>query len=243
MKNELKRRGATAPLLGSKIKLVIEKLVVGGAGIARHDGFVIFVPLVAPQDEIIAEITLVKKNFAEGRLVEILKSGPDRREAPCPFAGDCGGCNWQHITDTEQLKQKETLVFETLKKFLPGVPFDYLPIKASPRSWRYRNRIQPKFKDNKFGFFARGSHEIIDLGDCLITEEALISKFSEVKSWAQRHNRSEIQRLEIYLSEEGVVRFNSIDEDDDGIGFSQVNRFQNEDLIKTALSWSEEERP
>ncbi|WP_374029444.1 class I SAM-dependent RNA methyltransferase [Bdellovibrio bacteriovorus] len=230
--------GAQAPLLGSKIKLNIEKLAIGGAGVARHEGMVVFVPQAAPNEEVLAEVTLVKKNFVEAKIVEILKPGPARRDAPCAVASICGGCNWQHITEEEQLRQKEKLVLETIKKFNPGLQFEYLPIKGSPRHLRYRNRIQPKFKDGKFGFFARNSHDIVEIKDCLITEETLTNKFSEVRDWAKQKQSKDLQRMEMYIAEEGDVRYGLITDEDDGIGFSQVNRFQNEDLVNTALEWA-----
>ncbi|KHD88010.1 MAG: RNA methyltransferase [Bdellovibrio sp. ArHS] len=241
MSAKINKGGAQAPLLGSKIKLHIEKLSIGGAGVARHEGMVVFVPQAAPNEEVLAEVTLVKKNFTEAKILEVLKPGPSRRTPPCPVANICGGCNWQHITEEEQLAQKEKLVLETIKKFNPTLKFDYLPIQKSPRSLRYRNRIQPKFQHGRFGFFARNSHDIVEISDCPITEEALTEKFSEVKSWAQQKNAKELLRLEMYISEEGPVRYGLITEDDDGIGFSQVNRFQNEDLVRTALDWAGEE--
>lgn len=228
-------------ILSSQIKIKIEKLAIGGAGIARHDGLVIFVPQAAPEDELLVEITSKKKNFAEARIVEILKPGPARRTPPCRYAHECGGCNWQHLTEDEQRRQKELLVLETIKKFNPTLDFEYLPLQKSSHSLRYRNRIQPKFKDGKFGFFARNSHEIVEIDDCLITEEALTKKFPEVRAWAAAKKSSELQRLEMYLSDSEEVRYGLITDDDDGIGFSQVNRFQNEDLLKTALDWAGED--
>lgn len=238
MQKKSNRGGAKAPPLGSKIKVKIEKLAIGGAGVARYEGLVVFVPQVAPNEEVLVEITLVKKNFAEAKLLEVLTPSSSRRTPPCPIAADCGGCNWQHLTEEEQRHQKEKLVFETIRKFNPTAEFEYLPIKPSPRSLRYRNRIQPKFKNGNFGFFARNSHEIIETTDCLITEEALAAHFSEVKTWAQNKDEKSLQRLEMYISEDGPIRYGAITDEDDGIGFSQVNRFQNQDLIKTALSWA-----
>ncbi|MGZ3774915.1 MAG: class I SAM-dependent RNA methyltransferase [Pseudobdellovibrionaceae bacterium] len=238
MSSKTNGRGAEAPLLGSKIKLKIEKLSIGGAGVARYEGMVVFVPQAAPNEEVLGEVTLVKKNFVEAKILEILSPSPARRLPPCSVASVCGGCNWQHLTEEEQLHQKQMLVFETVKKFNPTLNFEYLPIKKSPRSLRYRNRIQPKFKNNHFGFFARNSHEIVEINDCLITEEELTNKFTDVKSWVQQKNSKELQRLEMYMSSNGDIRYGLITDEDDGIGFSQVNRFQNEDLIQTALDWA-----
>lgn len=231
-------RGAQAPLVGSKLKLHIEKLAVGGAGVARHEGLVVFVPLAAPHDELLVEITTSKKNFAEGRILEILKAGPSRRDPPCPVATICGGCNWQQIDEDEQRSQKELLVQETIKKFNPELAFEYLPLRPSPRSLRYRNRIQPKYRAGKFGFFARNSHDIVDIADCPITESTLTDQFATVRAWIGKKNLKGTQRLEMYISDQDQVRYGLITDEDDGIGFSQVNRFQNDELVETALKWS-----
>lgn len=238
MKKNLHQRGAQAPLVGSKATVKIDKLAVGGAGVARHEGLVVFVPLAAPDDELLVEFTLVKKNFSEARILEIIRPGPARRTPPCPVALVCGGCNWQQISEEEQRRQKEQIVLETIQKFNRGLEFEYLPIQASPRSLRYRNRIQPKYANGRFGFFARNSHEIVAIEDCPITETALTDKFSEVKQWLQSQKKSGLQKLEMYISEDDSVRYGLISEEDDGIGFSQVNRFQNVDLIRTALDWA-----
>lgn len=239
MSMKSRKGGAQAPLLGSRVQLKVEKMAIGGAGVARHEGMVVFIPLAVPQEEILAEITLVKKNFMEAKIVEILQPSPFRRETPCPVANTCGGCNWQQITEEEQRRQKESLVLETLKKFNPGLDFTYLPLQPSPRVFRYRNRIQPKFQKNAFGFFAKNSHQVVDIQDCPITEEKITAAFPEVRAWVKKTGPgSELQRLEMYLSSDEKLHYGLITDEDEGVGFSQVNRFQNEDLKRTVLSWA-----
>lgn len=242
MKKNLHQRGAQAPLVGfkagSQIKVKVEKLAIGGAGVARHEGLVVFIPQAAPNEELLVELTLVKKNFSEARILEILSPSPFRRTPPCPVANVCGGCNWQHIDEAEQLRQKELLVLETIKKFNRDLEFEYLPIQKSPRSLRYRNRIQPKYANDNFGFFARNSHAIVPITDCPITETTLTDRFAEVKKWIRDQKKPGLQKLEMYISEDNEVRYGLISDDDDGIGFSQVNRFQNVDLIQTVLDWT-----
>lgn len=224
---------------GQQLTVTIEKLAIGGSGIARHDGFVVFVPDAAPGDELLVEITTKKKNFAEAQIVKILKPGPSRRIPPCPIADRCGGCNWQHVEESEQRQQKQIMVQEILKKFLPGHDFEYLPIQSSP-SLRYRNRIQPKYYRGKFGFFARRSHEIVEATDCPITEEKITNEFARIKSEMDKKyaKSKDIQRLEIYLDQYEKPQWLLMGEEKEGVGFSQVNRFQNEDLLRTALDWS-----
>lgn len=229
--------------MSSHFSVTIEKLAIGGSGIARHDGLVIFVPDAAPGDDLLVEVTTKKKNFAEARIVKIITPGPSRRAPPCPIANRCGGCNWQHIDEPEQRRQKQLLVQETLAKFLPGTPLPFLPLVESPLSLRYRNRIQPKYSQGRFGFFARRSHEIIEAKDCPITEEKLTREFAGIK--AQLDTRflksKDIQRLEVYLDQNENPQWLLMGEEKEGVGFSQVNRFQNEDLLRTALEWSEGE--
>lgn len=224
-----------------QLTVTIEKLAIGGSGIARHDGFVVFVPDSAPGDELLVEITTKKKNFAEAQILKILKPGPSRRTPPCPIAERCGGCNWQHVDESEQRHQKQIMVQEILKKFLPGQDLPFLPLKESPLSLRYRNRIQPKYLRGRFGFFGRRSHEIVEAQDCLITEEKITAEFAKIKSELDKKyaNTKDIQRLEIYLDQYEKTQWLLMGEEKEGVGFSQVNRFQNEDLIRTVLDWSE----
>lgn len=233
------KRGAKAPLLHSELTVTVEKLAMGGAGVARHEGMVIFIPQAAPQDVLRIRLTTQKKNFAEGEILEILSPGPSRRVPPCPVAHRCGGCSWQHITEEEQRRQKELIVLETLKKFNRDISFEYLGIEPSPLSFRYRNRIQPKYENGKFGFFARGSHSIVPVEDCLITEEDLTLKFKSLRLQLNKQQLKGLQRLELYLDTEGQVRHSTLDSSEEGVGFSQVNRFQNESLIQTTLQWIE----
>ena len=242
MSSKNTRRGAQAPLLGSRLRLHIEKLAIGGNGVARHEGLVVFVPGAAPDEEVLAEVTLAKKNFLEAKILEIIKPSPFRRTPPCPVANICGGCNWQHLEESAQLSQKELLVKEALQKFNRDLSFEYLPIQKSPRSLRYRNRIQPKFYRGKFGFFARGSHSIVEVSDCPITEEILTARFTELKDWAAQKNSRDLLKLELYLSDQNEVRYGLITDEDDGVGFSQVNRFQNPQLLQTSLEWAGEVR-
>lgn len=227
--------------VGLTLQVRIEKMAIGGSGIARHDGLVIFVPDSAPGDELLVNIRIKKKNYAEAQIKEILEPGPARRSPPCPIADRCGGCNWQHLTEAEQRIQKQLLVQETLSKFLPGIDLPFSPLKESPLSLRYRNRIQPKYSRGQFGFFSRRSHEIVEANDCPITEEKLTSEFPKIKAALDKKflNSKDIQRLEIYLDQNEAVQWLMMGDEKDGVGFSQVNRFQNEDLVKTVLEWSE----
>ena len=77
---------------GDKLTVHIDRLAIGGRGVARHEGLVIFVSDTAPDEDVEIQLTFVKKNFAEAKLLSIVKASPHRRKPPCPVAGICGGC-------------------------------------------------------------------------------------------------------------------------------------------------------
>jgi 23S rRNA (uracil1939-C5)-methyltransferase len=233
MKSRNPGKGPQGSLLGQRIPLKIDKLAVGGDGLGRHEGMVVFVPFSVPGDEILVEITQQKSNLAFARILDFIAKSPERIEPPCPYYFECGGCNWQHVDPMAQLKYKQDLVGETLRKFL-GFDTPVLPIIPSPRNWRYRNRIQLSAQGSRLGFKKRKSHDIIDIKDCLITEETLTTALENVRQSV----KSPQQKIELYLTSQGQAKWEEIEDLGEGVGFSQVNRFQNEDLIRTVLEWA-----
>lgn len=224
------------PAVGDKKKVRIEKLAIGGAGIARTDGFVLFVDLAAPDDELLVQVTSMKERHGEARILEILQPGPSRRTPPCPYAGECGGCNWQQLTDEEQRRQKQLLLNETLSRFLPGRSVPLLPFVPSPRPLRYRNRVQPRYQQGRLGYFKRKSHEFLPVRDCLLVEEPLSEYFRNPPTLSGKVPED---RLELRLGPDGGTSFSFEGEGfGEGFSFSQVNRHQNEDLVRTVLEWA-----
>jgi len=132
--------------------LTIETLVNGGAGLARHEGRVIFVPHTAVGDRVRCRIVSAKKQYAEAQLLEVLEPASKRRRPPCVVAGDCGGCQWQHLSYAEQLHWKGTLFRETLVRRCGVDPAQVHPIVASAAEWNYRSRVQLKCHVSQQGF-------------------------------------------------------------------------------------------
>lgn len=220
------------------VELKIEKLSLGGDGIARKDGLVYFVPMTAPGDLILAQVLETKKNFAKARLTKILEPSPNRIEAPCKYYGECGGCNWQHLDYPTQVAQKDQIVKEQLRSFANDKA-QFLPIISSPKDFRYRNRIQLKYKKPHLGFFARRSHSVVDIEDCLICEEPVADAFSKARKMVGDKKLDEVPKIELLLNPQSEnVEISFEDSPFDGVGFSQVNRFQNENLIAKTIEWA-----
>ncbi len=225
--------------VGDVLEIKIEKMVAGGSGLSRHQNAVIFVPKSAPGDTLKVEITEAKKNFYFARILEILQPSAERRVAPCPYYSECGGCDWQHLEETSQLRIKQQLIRETFSKFLPGEFLPEFEIRPSPKSFRYRNRIQPKNQNSHFGFYAQGTHNLIEIEDCLITEEKLMSAWPQFKKEIL-DKKIPRGRYEFYLDENEEPRWYELGEEKDSQGFSQVNRFQNDNLILELLNYSQD---
>ena len=230
-----KKRVEPPFLLGEEIELSIDSLAVGGSGVGRYQGFVVFVPLTCPGDQVKVRLSLIKKNFAEADLLQVIHSSSKRVEAPCSVFSDCGGCSWQHISYEEQLQQKQLIVEQTFKKKkFRQDDFHLRKTVPSPKPFRYRNRIQLKVdSEGHGGFYARKSHRIIDIDDCLIAEEKICQKLPDLKRKNHSLKEEQHREIEIYLSQKGEVATGDTSE----MGFSQVNQSVNEILIKDVLTY------
>ncbi len=99
---------------GEELELQIDSLAYGGNGVARLNGFVVFVRGGLPGDRVSARVTKMKRGFAEATRSEVLEASGDRVEAPCPHFGVCGGCRFQDLAYEAQAAQKEQQVRDSL---------------------------------------------------------------------------------------------------------------------------------
>jgi 23S rRNA (uracil1939-C5)-methyltransferase len=135
---------------GAEIELEIQSLAFGGRGVAKVDGFVVFVEDALPGQVVTARILRKRKGYAEARVVEILKPSPEAVEPRCPHFRDCGGCLFQHLEYAAQLKYKRQQVLESLLH-LGG--FAHPPVRetlASPQQFYYRNKMEFSFGDQRW---------------------------------------------------------------------------------------------
>lgn len=152
--------------------LTVETMINGGAGLARHEGRVVFIPYTTVDDIVSCRVTKVKKNFLEAEITEILKPSPLRRQPICPVAGNCGGCQWQHFPYPEQVRWKETLFRESLTRQCQVDPARILPIVPAVNEWNYRSRAQIKCCNTNAGFvtgfYQPKSHHVVPIEQCPI---------------------------------------------------------------------------
>ncbi len=171
---------------GHTLELNIERMAYGGRGIARMDGFVIFVRGAVPGDRVMARIYKKKKDYAEAGLVELLDASCDRIEAACPYAGYCGGCQWQHVAYEKQLEFKSEHIKEPLERIAGLKDVLVRPLLPSGNIFGYRNKMEFSFSDRRWylpdelpfkekgedfalGLHVPGTyHKVIDMTACLL---------------------------------------------------------------------------
>ncbi|RLB11396.1 MAG: 23S rRNA (uracil(1939)-C(5))-methyltransferase RlmD [Deltaproteobacteria bacterium] len=169
---------------GDIIELSIEKMAIGGFGIARVNRFVIFVKGAVAGDKVKARVYKKKKDYAEAKVLEVITPSINRVEAKCPYFNSCGGCQWQHIKYEAQLSYKHMLVEEAISQIgkLNNVPV--LETLPSPEVFEYRNKMEFTFSNKPWVIskseqsekppFALGLHipgsfdRVIDIQNCLL---------------------------------------------------------------------------
>jgi 23S rRNA (uracil1939-C5)-methyltransferase len=214
------------------VTVTVTDLSRGGPGVARDDqGRVIFLPLTAPGDRVVARIVGQQKRYAQGEVVEWLERSPLRVEPACEAFGRCGGCQWQHLPYDYQWKTKVAGVRHALERSSVAVPavFEELPAE---QVLGYRNRIQLRSEGQALGFFARRSHETIDLKGCPVARSELNAVWEETRALAVEKNgtsRDGRTKVELEVLPEGSIRriFNAPHA---AGGFRQVHDAQNEKL-------------
>lgn len=157
---------------GQKFPLTIKRLGINGEGIGYFKRNVVFVQGALPGEEITAQVTNVKRNFAEARIMKLRKPSPHRQTPPCPIYDACGGCQLQHMTYEQQLVEKRDLVVQALERYLKGVNVKIEKTIGMEDPWNYRNKsqFQTRLKGQKViaGLFAEGSHQLLDIEQCIV---------------------------------------------------------------------------
>ena len=155
------------------IRVTIEDLSSDGLGVGHSDGMAFFIKDTVIGDEVEAKIMKMKKTYGYARMTKLLLPSPDRIEARCPVARQCGGCQIQSMSYPAQLRFKENKVRNNLMRIgkFENPPME--PIIGMDTPFRYRNKAQFPIgysRDGRriAGFYAGRTHAIIECEDCLL---------------------------------------------------------------------------
>ena len=150
---------------------VITDYTAEGQGVAHIEGCAVFIPNAVAGEKYRVRIEVAKKNWAAGKIVEILEKSPHRVNRECPVAKLCGGCDFWHMDYEEETRLKKQRVMDCLNR-LGGESLADIPILAAPTCHGYRNKAQYPVAQKKgrayAGFFKAGTHEVVENDRCLI---------------------------------------------------------------------------
>ncbi len=154
--------------MNGEVQVNIESMAFKGYGVARVDGKVLFIPHSVIGDKAWIKIIEKKKNYSIGKCIQLIEPSPWRVNPPCPFFGQCGGCQWQHINDSIQINLKEEILKEILTRLGGLKETPPITVAPSPQPYGYRARIQLKVKGEAMGYYQERSHRIVDIDHCPI---------------------------------------------------------------------------
>jgi 23S rRNA (uracil1939-C5)-methyltransferase len=180
-----------------ELELHVDSLAYGGNGVARLNGFVVFVRRGLPGDTVRARVTKVKRSHAEALAVDVIEPSAARVEAPCAHYPACGGCRFQDLAYDAQLEAKQEQVRDALRRIggLAEPPLE--PIVPAESEFFYRNKLEYSFTQMPagpaLGFHRAGRwDEVLEIEKCWLTTELGNGIRNAVRDWARE------ERLEAY---------------------------------------------
>ncbi len=186
----------TRPRTGDQLELTIDSLAFGGAGVARRDGYVVFVEGAVPGDRVTATVTKSKRAYAQARAAEILEPSPERVTAVALHPG----APWQILPYDRQLEIKQSQVQDALVRIGRLEEFALERIVPAVQTWRYRNKLEYSFATDESGRLICGFHapgrwdRVVEITDCLLASEQANAARERVVQWCrsqglQAHDR------------------------------------------------------
>lgn len=181
-----------------------------GEGIAKIDNkYPIFIEGALKGEKVKVRIVKVNKNFAYGKLMEVLEASEERVNPPCAIYKRCGGCKLQHASYKAQLDFKWDRVKDCVSKIGKLDPSIVKYPLGMEEPWRYRNKVQLPIGlingEVKIGFFAPRSHDIIDMESCLIQDEIGDKVVKLTREWIEKFNIRPYN-VDSEYDEKGIVR-------------------------------------
>ena len=182
------------PKKNSRHEFEIKSVTSKGFGVGYVDsGFVVFVDGCLTGDVVDVHLVKVNRNYAYGKIMQIITPSPFRIKSPCAVSDNCGGCQWQHCEYSAQLTFKKKIVSSTLSKIGEITDPPVEDVIGMENLGRYRNKavfpvVPAKNKDGfAIGMYAPRSHRLIEVDDCLIQHVAHVPILSAVKEHMRRH--------------------------------------------------------
>jgi len=187
----------------------IESLGYEGEGVAKIDGYPIFISGALKGERVRIEIIKAKKKYAYGKLLEIVEKSNERREPKCINYEKCGGCTLMHLNYEGQLDFKFNRVKDCIKK-IGGLDDNLVKYTLGMKNeYRYRNKaifsVGIVEEEIAIGFFSEKTHEIIDMNMCLLQDEEADKIVRIIRSWMIKYSIIPAKKDGIF-QEQGLIR-------------------------------------
>lgn len=194
--------------MNERAEVRIEKLVYGGNGLARLDaGRAVFVPGVLPGERALIEIKRKRKGIFEAALAGIIEPSGDRVAPPCAGERECTGATWSFISYAAQLRLKQEILLDTLRKIGGMQPGRTIPILPSPSKDHYRLRTQftvrRKGDRQRIGFFRQGSYELVEVENSFLIHPLINRVLTAIRSLS--NSLPPLSEIHINATPEGEV--------------------------------------
>lgn len=182
--------------LGSRMpEIEISAMTFGPFGVGRHDGKAVMVPGAVAGDVLNVEVVSERRDYSVAKIRDVVRPGPNRREAPCPYLPRCGGCDWQHIDHAAQVRFKGEVIARELGHAL-GIEIDPVGlVEAAPAEFGYRSRIRLRVgARGALGFNAAGSNAIVEIESCMVADAGIRMPFHLARSLGKHVEEIEVVR-------------------------------------------------
>ncbi len=175
--------------------ILLEKLTYGGEAMGRlPDGRAVFVPFGLPGEHVRVELTEDKKNFARGKLLELITASPERIDPKCKHFGKCGGCHYQNLPYEKQLLAKTEILRDQLQRIGKIENPPVIQMVASPLEWNYRNHVQFHLTaEGKVGFINAKGNSTLPIEECHLPETGINAFWPEL----QFESNKDVERVSL----------------------------------------------
>lgn len=231
--------------LSAKLSLSVNQLDHLGAGIAQHQGKVVFIPGALPGETVTVQLTEQKKNYARAKLIKVDTPSSERVEPECPHYHTCGGCDLQHMSLSGQREHKEAALLDIMAKFA-GAEGGTLSPALTGEGWHYRRRARlatlfdKNTKHLSLGFRAASSSNVVPISQCQVLAKPLsdlIVPFAKLLN--QLSAKASLGHLELIAADNGhfaVLRITKALNDKD---LAKLSAFAEQHLIHICLQDNE----
>ena len=159
---------------GQQLTLTLDSWGRQGEAMAQFDDQNIFVLGGIPGERVIAEVVSVRRRYAAAQVLEVLEPSPARVSPPCPYYGECTGCQWQHVDYDQQLAVKREKVVDALERVGGIAGAEVAPVMPSPRQFGYRNHARFTIgPSGELGFVHKETRRFVRIDNCMLMHDGV----------------------------------------------------------------------